>query len=223
MKVIVLTGYDDNITELGEATDWSKREYAKLHSYDFHAERHFPEGAHPSWWKLSNIRHAAREYDIVLWLDSDTVVTNPTIPVGQFADPAFVLIVSEDWCAPSGYNPNTPFISMGNCVIMRRPDTEQFWLDAEQHVQYKNHPCWDQEAVMLQMRRNKDYDRKVKRLPRRTLNAVPPEVQNVQEPWNEGDFLCHLTGLGAHSLRVPFVPRYNEAFQRWLDKIPPPV
>lgn len=221
MKVLVLTGYDDNIPELGEATDWSKREYAKLHGYDFHAERQFPDGAHPSWWKLANIRHAAREYDVVLWLDSDTVVTNPTIPVEMFADPNYVLIASEDWCAPPGYNPQTHFISMGNCVIMRRPDTEQFFLDAETCVQFKNRPCWDQDAVINRMRASAHFNGRVKRLPRRSLNSVPPEVANVVEPWQDGDFLAHLTGLGAHSLRVPFVPRYNEAFLRWLDKMPP--
>ena len=130
MNILILTGYDDNIKELGEATDVSKRAYAELHGYDFHVKRDYITETHPSWQKIQAVRDRLRDYDAVVWFDSDTVITNPDIKIEDIiSDRLFT--VSHDWCAP----PNEPhedsqWISCGNFIVRNHPDADR-WLEKE--------------------------------------------------------------------------------------------
>lgn len=210
-RILVLTGYDDAGAPLGDLCVGSQRAYALRNSYDFECVRSYEPGSHPSWQKLRLLRERIPNYDLILWLDCDSVVTNPFIRAENLAGPT-IFTASCDWCAPVGDDTKTKFISCGNFILRNHPEVGR-WLDAasSQASRFANRPCWEQDSVLDRMRSDKWFDQQVTRLHRNALNSVSPQVANASSPWTPGDFLCHLTGLGAHEHRVPHVPIYDRA------------
>jgi hypothetical protein len=192
MSLLVLTGYDDAMREIGDLTTPGKLAYALRHGYEFRCVRRYEPGTHPSWQKLALIHEAMQpgpyRPDAILWLDADTVVTNPDFDALQFLHERTPLgarfVVSLDWSYGSPWCAGNMLIRthhplplvLGNILLM----------DADR---WGNTPLWDQSA--LQARLAPEY---LHLLPRRVLNAVPRLCRDAApEPWEPGDFLCHCT------------------------------
>lgn len=195
MKTLVLTGYDDGFAWLGDKTLASKEAWARRHGAAFDCVRKYEPGSHPSWQKLRVLEVALRTHDVVIWLDADSVVTNPDIPPAHFLPRAgCALTVSKDW---SVYDPAHEYrhFSMGNFCLLGRPAGRRLiWLAGEK-VEYRNGGLWEQGALHAVLTEMPSQRRLVDIRPRRELNAVPVECQPAAvEPWQPGDFLAHLTG-----------------------------
>lgn len=82
---MILTGYDRNMAELSELCLPSKKEWAYRHGVTLHVLRDtlwsdYPkEHGHPSFQKLRHIRWWLERHDVVIWMDADSVITNPGI------------------------------------------------------------------------------------------------------------------------------------------------
>ena len=194
--MILLTGYDDNMAEIGELTSARMRVYAERHGLGFECVRDYHDRTHPSWQKAGHIIKVMEDslFDRVLWLDADTVITNmdtppPTHQLG--------LHVSRDWGSDST-EPNS--FSLGNflaCV-----DSVRLWADLDFHeFIWGNKPLWEQSCIRQLWEDNEWVRNLIKVHPRRVFNAVPgdmvgPEdISEVMEPWEPGDWLCHLTWM----------------------------
>ena len=185
-KVIVTTGYDDNFAEIGDLTTHGKRLYAKKFGYDFSCKRIYKEDTHPSWQKIEHVIQLLASHETVIWLDADTVITNPNFDIIAECKPG--LNVSRDW------NNNHPFanMSLGNFVTTR--DALQIWLLASSLYEWANKFDWDQGAVRRVYENNPDIRNLFHIHPRRLFNAVDSRIRpNVIEPWQPGDWLTHLT------------------------------
>jgi len=211
MKILVLTGYDDQGASLGDACIGSQRAYSLRRGYDFEVVREYHPGSHPSWQKIRLLKERVHKYDTILWLDCDTVVTNPSIRIEDLVPPT-LFGASCDWCAPPGDDTKTAYISCGNFILRNTSDTNR-WLDAvlSQERRFSNRPCWEQDAVLDRMRNCTWFDAQVTRFQRRNLNPVSADVTGALDPWRPGDFICHLTGLGDHGHRLLHVPLYDRA------------
>lgn len=203
----MLTGYDDAFAEIGDVTTPGKRDYASRYGYAFECVRDYPTDVHPSWHKLKMLQDRIGQYDAIIWLDADSVITNPESIDGSlclFAYRAtdYILMASQDWCAPA----NEPWISamginFGNFVLFNRPGTKKWLAMAAKHTQFATRStcCWEQDAVLKCMREDSWFNSQVGRLPRRALNAVHPECKLpsivAPDPWQPGDFLIHLTNV----------------------------
>lgn len=210
-KVLVLSGYDDAMKVLGDLCTKSHAVYAKYNGYDHEVVRQYDSDSHPSWQKLRLLLERYPKYDFILWIDADAVVTNPNVRVEDLAGPT-VFTCSQDWCAPANEDFATSmYISAGNFILRRGPDTERFLKTAQMQNNFKNRSEWEQSAIMSCMRGNSWMNRQVTRRHRNDMNSVCAEVHNVVSPWAPGHFLCHLTGLGEHMYRIPHVPKYNRA------------
>lgn len=194
MAILVLTGYDANMQELGDICLPSKKAYAERHGYDFECVRKYPTDVHPSWHKLQLLRERISKYDAILWLDADTIVTEPVIECPMLG---YILTASADWCSDTDGANEMP--SMGNFVL-RNIDGVHLWLDSASSIgRFRNRPMWEQDAVHQCMREDAWFRAQVGVLSRRKMNSVhttcTPHGKPPGAPWKKGDFLIHLTGV----------------------------
>jgi hypothetical protein len=222
MKILILTAYDTEIQNFSALTDISKYEYCKKWGFDFITHKiKNRTGVHPSWQKLQIIIDYLKPnfYDYIVWLDSDIIITNYTFDIRTLFDNKYALTFPEDWCSPEGYNPKADMFSACSIIVnCKNPLSLEIFSESNKKTEFQNFGCWDQDALRITINENEQYNSVVHRVPRRILNAVDPEVGTIapgrphaSEPWQYGDFLVHLTGLGDYQKnRIPKVKYYME-------------
>jgi len=187
---ILITGYDHGMSGIGQKTAPLMESYAKKHGMKFYCHSKYSDKYHPSWQKVRLIVQAIQEGNNVLWLDADTVITNPAeVPWKEFGNK---LNVSRDWgCDATELH----HFSMGNFYACR--DTIMLFRAAESRAsKWGNNPLWEQSCLQEMHQALDDARSAIRVHPRRVFNPVPIMAQlTAQEPWKEGDWLCHLTGI----------------------------
>ena len=166
-------------------TSATKADYARKHDYDYvnHLIERKP-GQYPAWAKLELLLHFLPTVDRLLWIDADSFVTNSEITLEQIPH-IDGITASRDWAVDAGMS---DFSSSGMIITQRALPLIEL---ASRKTHWANYPLWDQNALREAAR---DFKTLLHVLPRRTLNAVPQELHPwAMEPWQEGDFLCHLT------------------------------
>jgi hypothetical protein len=222
MKTLIITAFDKNIEKFANVCNVSKEEYCKKWGLTFisHEIRDIEE-THPAWQKLQIlIDHInLNQYDYIVWLDSDIIITNYNFDIRTLFDDKYALIFPEDWHAPEGYDPKGRLFSSCSIIINCKTSFSlEILNESNKLTEFKNYGCWDQSALFTVINGNEHYNDLVHRVPRRILNAVDPLVGTIDkgrpkatEPWQPGDFLVHLTGLGDYELnRMPLVKYYME-------------
>ncbi len=195
MKILVLTGNDRGMDSIGALTAANHQAYALRHGYTFERFTDYPADCHPSWHKLALLRERLPKYDAILWLDADTVVTQPAMRIEEIIGDRKGLIVSKDWTNPAPEDAIKHF-SLGNFVFTNSPGSFEILEKASARTEWTNRGLWEQQAIQEEYRANESIRKHVHILPRRTLNAVPATRDTTgPEPWEPGDFLCHLTYL----------------------------
>lgn len=203
MKILVLTGYNDAMREVGDATLPSKGAYAAARGYSFALNRHYEAGSHPSWQKIRLLEYFLPEYDAVLWLDADTLVTNPEVSVEELLGDHPALVVSRDWSTCAAADGPHHF-SMGNFILRNSRESFRLLTLMGRRGHWANESLWEQSAIQEEHRLNPEIRPLVKILDRRALNSVP--FPGSVGEWQPGDFLCHFTGI-ANSLRMSEIRR----------------
>jgi hypothetical protein len=206
MKVLILSGYDDAMKEVGDRCTATHRKYAERHGYDCEVVRHYRPDTHPSHQKIRLIQERIDRYDRIMWLDADSVVMNmghpwPEMPMDR------LMTISIDWCAPDedDITPwNSTYVSCGNFIIANTPDTHRFlnkWAEHSERYAKRQVCCWEQDGLRAAMKADLWFDLRVQRIHRRCLNAVHPTCVNrnfpdrAPKPYEPGDFLLHLTNV----------------------------
>lgn len=84
--VIIVVASNDSITESIQISIDEKAAYARRHNYNFELTPQMNKSRHPAWSKLIQVSHLVPAYpDSWFWmLDTDTVITNPHVPVHRF-------------------------------------------------------------------------------------------------------------------------------------------
>lgn len=196
MKTLILTGCDAGMDSIGTLTAANHRAYAQRHGYQFERVTQYEPGSHPSWQKLRLLAERLPKFDRVMWLDADTVVTNPSVTVADIAQDRHGLIVSTDWTYPAAEHAIKHF-SMGNFIFTNCEGSFEILRLASLRREWANAKLWEQQAVQEEYLANEGIRAHVHVLPRRALNSVPATPTTTgPEPWEAGDFLCHMTYLG---------------------------
>lgn len=141
MKALVTFG-NGPATELLEIARPSFEAFAHAHGYNLRVYDPDPDPFWPfPWLKVACIQDALKDYDEVLWVDSDIVITDPSedLPVPDEAWQAMAVHHTQD-----GQVPNT------GVWLCRR--AMKRWLASlwEMH-DYRNHPWWEQGALLAAM------------------------------------------------------------------------
>lgn len=201
MKTLVLTGADANMAEIHAITVEGKRRWAAAAGYDFHELRQWNSDSPIVWQKMAWVQRGLRDYDTVIWLDADALLTNLDARLEDFMpDAQAAMFISADWgdCAER----DRPFhFNTGNFVTRRIPEvTEVLFAEMWELGRAKWWDRWGYEQSTLQeiKRTRSILGELIHVLPGRALNAVPRAAQpgaNNNNPWAPGDFLAHLTGI----------------------------
>jgi len=208
MKTLVLSGYDDNMASVGDRCTRTHGDYARRNGFYHEVVRKYLPGTHPSYQKILLIAERIPLYDCILWLDADSVVTNPD----AFRPGSVVgacMEISIDWCAPVPDDLRTLYVSCGNFVFYNTDASTRFletWDRYSQPYSTSRHGCWEQDGLQAAMRSSEWFNRQVFRRPRKTLNSVHRTCVNgnfpssAPMPWEPGDFLLHLTNVDRNAI-----------------------
>lgn len=188
-RTLVLTGFDKAMEPIGRLTAPLMAEYANRHGFDFHCTRNLDTDSAPYWQKIWDIAHFLRNYptDRILWLDADQVITNPEwTPPWQRGFHA-----SMDWGTDATGEQDFSACGMLICSDMM-PVIQRVVLS---YSQFENVDFPEQSALRhVKASSAECLTSWMKTHPRRTFNAVPIELcPTAPEPWQPGDFCCHLT------------------------------
>ena len=194
-----MTAWTENMRSVVEITAANKKEYAHRHGYEFANILIEPKSnEYPAWAKVVLLLELIPTVDRLLWIDADAFITNPEISLEQIPyAPGFT--ASRDWGV------NAPLHDFSTAALVLTPHALPIFQSAIKKTHWANRPLWDQNALREAA---VNFRSIVKVLPRRTLNAVPQELLPLAvEPWQEGDFICHLTNTSNPERRV-FLDRY---------------
>ena len=224
-RVLILTGTsnikrdpnetDNTMEEVFDLTLSSKQKYAKKHGYDILAMRSF-------WSDKNNIFDDKQlgflralctfdmltNYDIVMWVDADAIITNDEITVQDFKlDDEHSLYVSYDWTGMASF-------STGNFILQKTKHIDELYkafVNIGKQVYDGNH--WGEEQTTFNhLYKATPLKNTIKILEHDYLNAVPIQVmesefwanrQPVKWPWNKNSFLAHITAVSnVHRIKI---------------------
>lgn len=178
----------------------SKYEYCKKHNYPFVDECNSLDSSRPiAWSKIKLIEREMEDYDIIMWIDADTIIMNPAHRLEEF----LILMKKDTWFLIGediSKVPNAGVFFIRNCQ-----ESKDFLKDVYQQEYCINHPWWEQKAII-------DLVPKY----RNNMVIVPHEFirifnsyDMVTDPHNyyqHGDFILHLAGNKAP------LEKYNQIY-----------
>lgn len=206
MKTLVLTGSTKAMRNIHDLTVRSKRTWAEYHEYDFLDIRQWNSEPAVVWQKMALIERMMGEYELVVWLDADTVVTNIAWKAEDFVQrEQAVVYVSADW-GPCPEEDRWFWFNTGNMVVRwTGMESVRLFEAMWQRGRDKWWNVWGFEQSALQdLKRDPAFGHLISVLPGKMLNAVPRSVQpHTRNPWDHTDFLAHITGItNDHRLQV---------------------
>lgn len=176
--------------------------------------------------KILRIAENLKNYDIVMWLDADALITNQNISVFDFGinDNQF-LYASWDWMnnnepyySISGYG---HFFSAGNLIFNKTKNLDKFM-----NCFYKNAKYFPEEQTLINTIYNwTELKDNIKILNHKFLNAVPKEVFEYEEwndiikrtnfnlpvAWDPTSFLMHVCGI-KNKNRISLIKKYYSKY-----------
>ena len=205
-RYLVLSGYDDAMKAVGDRCTPTHEAYAIHHGYDHEVVREYLPTSHPSHQKVRLLSERIERYDAIMWLDADTVVFGG-LTIEGFKGHQHVMDISVDWCAPvldDDRPERTTYVSCGNFILWNTPNTREFidyWERYSERYAVRPICCWEQDGLRAAMQASLWFNDRVRRHPRRILNAVHETCTNrnfpdrAPKPYQPGDFLLHLTNV----------------------------
>ena len=193
---------DFDYHDLLDVTTPSKERYAKKHNYDFLCIRSFGGGETAFGFREDQIGflRAIRAfqnlqfYDVVVWLDSDAIVTNQEMSLDDFPiEDDVIFYASYDWMGPNTF-------STGNFILQKTNKINDFFGMFHSISQRTN----DEQHSLNIMYNQTEFRNVMRSLDWRYLNAVPEQVMytdawkernKISYCWKPGDFLTHITGI----------------------------
>jgi hypothetical protein len=176
--------------------------WCQHHGYTFiMSEEEF--GRPPSWGKVKLIQRYIDNFDWLLVIDSDVIITNPKITVET------IVRVHEGERFDILMTLMTSVLSCGVMLIKRSDWIKSFcdvWWDQEDLI---HHKFWEQEAFKRLYHQNFD------RLKYRTHLVDYRWLNSSFAGWVEGDFLAHFASWGKAGGRM------EQMYQRFV--FPPDV
>lgn len=219
-KTLVLTGATDKFRtkdsegdsffkEVLDLTLPSKKKYAEKHDYDFKVLRDFgsdPRGIfhdnHIGPQRLLCVFEMLDQYDVVIWIDGDAVITNDEYSVESIGlEENVVFYGSQVWNGNMFLN--LPYFSAGNFMIHKTEgyDTlKEYFYTVAQQVGPTN---TEEQHILNLIHKRTDLGSVFKIVPNNIFESVPAQniygsryifSRSVVHKWTPGNFLVHLTG-----------------------------
>lgn len=216
-RVLVLTGTtdilrsssetDNTMEEVFDLTLPSKQRYAKKHGYDLLSLRSFGSDKrnifkdnHIGFLRALRTFEMLEHYDIVMWIDADSIITNDNFSINDFQiDENHSFYASWDW-NNIGYS-----FSTGNFIIHKTKNTNNLFNSfLRTGKQIVDNNTWGEEQTTLNFLYNSTHKNDIKILEHKYLHTIPNKKMfrgiwdgraETKFPWSEESFLVHLTGV----------------------------
>jgi hypothetical protein len=239
-KVLVLTGSDESMHSVLDLTIPSKQRYAQKHGYDLLVRRSFrplPELGYLDnvigigFLRTLMVFQMLEHYDIVMWVDGDSIITNENMPVSDFLVGDHSFYASWDWLSHANGGPGYNGFSSGNFIVQRTANSQKLF---NTFIQVSKHFLQDEGADQVTL--NTIYNteglglrQEFRVLDHKFLNAVPEFMVTTKtwmadpkrsgptrshvivSPWDENCFLAHLTGCTTED-RVVILQTYLKKY-----------
>lgn len=186
-KLCVVMAYDETFRELGDLTSGVNLEYCRKANYDFRVYTSGFDKTRPlSWSKLLFVRKCIEDYEWVLWMDADVIVTDHKVRVAKFLELGGVLTICRDiprWGLNAGV------------FILRRCDRAMTFLDTVWKTGDPSVRPWEQETIRsYALTMGPD----IVVYPTRSFNSfVSSDPEHTDDTmWKKGDFVAHCLGTG---------------------------
>lgn len=218
-RVLVVTGAENisknkenKIEEMFNLTLPSKQNYANKQNYDFLIIRSFGidkenklqrTDNHLGFLRVIRCLEMLEYYDIVMWIDGDSIITNQNLNINDFnLDDDHCFYASWDWMHKTPYFNGHYFhaFSLGNFIIKNGKTLKEFTDTFLNSAKYFP----DEQYCLNMLYAKTPLKNMIKILDHNFLGGVPEEVQNFSvwkdrpkliSPWNKNNFLCHFTGI----------------------------
>lgn len=201
-RIAIVSMWDGNQAELASITAPNKAAYCKRWGYHWlPCTSGFVPERPVAWSKIPFIRDALENHDWVFWSDTDSLITNPGLPLSRLIRGPGDLLITRDRV---GYNSGSfllrrcPWTFAFLDEVWNLPDTAAYRADYD----VATDRMWENRAIdmLLNHWRHRSHARVV---PQRRLNSYLPEhtATDPSGAWRPGDFVLHLPGV-ANSIRV---------------------
>lgn len=186
--------------------------YATKHSYDRITDTTVYDSSRPiSWFKIPLIQKYLSNYNYILWMDADVMVTNQNVRIESFIEEmhedSFFLIARD-----------LNNLNCGMFIIKNCEKSFEFLNDVWSRTEYINHPWWEQAAV-IDVHSHYEGVQIIPRHLSHTFNGYDKSTDPLY-PWVKGDWVIHFAGKRGEELinlqnlyrtsRKFVIAKYNE-------------
>ena len=219
-RILIVTGGDRRVKPILELTLPSKVRYAQMHGYDFLCLNSFQnyddfqvDGSDIiglGFSRTLQLMSMMDSYDLIAWLDSDSIITNPNIKIEDIANTNHTLFFSYDWCVAADLSTSNKNFSAGNFIIKKTEFITSIINSFAHSINAFLHDTGSDQALFNALYSSDQIKEHICLLDHRYLNAVPEFVMRttawssdprrgkpnfrIESPWNEDCFIAHLTG-----------------------------
>jgi hypothetical protein len=121
------------------------RRFADAHGYDVHFTQENPAQDRPApWGKVPLIRKLLELYDLVLWIDADAAIVDPSQDIADELDQHCLMAMTAHE-TPEG---DDPIPNSGVWLLRSDPLTFDFLDTVWQSTEYLNHKWWENAAAL---------------------------------------------------------------------------
>jgi hypothetical protein len=190
LKVALVTFNSNDYQELAAITLPGKTQYCQRHGYDLISGIHPGPIERMGWDRVGVVQQHLPNYDVVMWIDCDAIITNLTKPVTDVLKNGDQFVLTADL-----YGINT-----GTFIAVRTPMTIQF-LFSVLHAgpQLVAHHHWGEQEAIIRLLSGPPFDNFATVLPQNAMNSYinaemgrPDWFMGNYQP---GDWIVHLAGV----------------------------
>lgn len=206
MKICITSVCSESYWSLGDLTFPVWERYCAKHGYDWHSCREPISDRGPTWDKTILVSRLLPQYDFVLCVGCDTLVTNSNQTVEAYYEqfqPASILVAADLY----GLN--------SDVMLFRQTVWSELFLNAVNelgYLLYRGHHWVEQEAI-IRFAHQAPYREHVAIVPQKGFNSYVNEVYGRPAHWpgnwSEGDWIVHFPGLSLEH-RIALVEKYTQ-------------
>lgn len=220
-RILLLTGAenttkktsdpDNKVEEMFNLTLPSKQRYVKKHGYDLFVLRSFGSDYknklnrtdnHIGFLRVLRSIEMLEYYDIVMWIDGDSIITNNNYSIEDFnLTDKTVFSASWDWMHKTPYFNGHYFhaFSLGNFILQKNEYTETF-VNTFYSIA-KHFP--EEQYTINTIYAGTSLKENIQILDHKFLGGVPSFIETdiwknkskIIDPWTPEHFLSHFTGI----------------------------
>jgi hypothetical protein len=170
--------------------------YCNKHKYKLYIfKEHLCKQVHPCWYKIILLNYLLKKHKYIVWVDSDAIITNPTIKIEKFIDNYHELFVCKDIS-----NWRTPFNS-GVMILKNNKNVKYFLSKVWKYDEIHGYTPNGDQDILNKMIFKENYPIKIKIYPMNYFNSHPRR-------YKKGDFILHLM-VRTTNKRIQIMKEFN--------------